>query len=145
MHQDATWCGGSHQPRRLLKPAPLPKRGRSPKFSAHVYCGRTAAWIKMPLGTEVGLGPSDIVLDGDPASPKTGHSPQFSAHVYCGHTAVCIRIPLSTEVGLAQPRRHCVRWGPNSPSSKGAQPHNFRPMFVVAKRLDGLRRHLVWI
>jgi len=25
-----------------------------------------ARWIKMPLGTEVGLDPSDIVLDGDP-------------------------------------------------------------------------------
>jgi len=24
-----------------------------------------AGWIKMPLGTEVGLGPGDIVLDGD--------------------------------------------------------------------------------
>jgi len=31
----------------------------------------------MPLGTEVGLGAGDIVLDGDPASPlqKGGHSP----------------------------------------------------------------------
>jgi len=30
-----------------------------------------AGWIKikMPLGMEVGLGPGDIVLDGDPASP----------------------------------------------------------------------------
>ena len=29
----------------------------------------------MPLGTEVGLGPGDIVLDGDPARlPKVGHS-----------------------------------------------------------------------
>jgi len=36
-------------------PAPLPKKGQSPQFSAHVYCGQTAAWIKMPLGTEVGL------------------------------------------------------------------------------------------
>jgi len=37
----------------------------------------------MPLGTEVGLGPGDIVLDGDPAPPlaKMGHSPQFLAHV----------------------------------------------------------------
>jgi len=26
-----------------------------------------AGWIKMPLGTEVGLGPGDIVLDGDPS------------------------------------------------------------------------------
>jgi len=28
-----------------------------------------AGWIKMPLGTEVGLGPGDVVLDGDPAPP----------------------------------------------------------------------------
>ena len=26
----------------------------------------------MPRGTEVGLGPSDIVLDGDPAEPSRG-------------------------------------------------------------------------
>jgi len=32
-----------------------------------------AAWIKMPLGMEVGLGPGDMVLDGDPASlPQKG-------------------------------------------------------------------------
>jgi len=28
-----------------------------------------AGWIKMPLGVEVGLGPGDLVLDGDPAAP----------------------------------------------------------------------------
>ena len=45
----------------------------------------------MALGTEVGLGPVYIVLDGDTAAlPK-----------------------------------------------KGAEPPNLRPMFVVAKRLDG--------
>ena len=44
-------------------------------FSAHVYCGQTAACIRMPLGTEVGFGPSDIVLDGDLAPPHgKGHS-----------------------------------------------------------------------
>jgi len=48
---------------------PLSRKGRSPLFSANVYCGQTAAWIKMPLGMEVGLGPGHIVLDGDPASP----------------------------------------------------------------------------
>jgi len=40
-----------------------------------------AAWIKMQLGTEVGIGPDDIVLDGDPAPlPKKGAEPppQFS-------------------------------------------------------------------
>jgi len=48
---------------------PLPKKGLSPQFSAHVHCDQTAAWIKMPLSTEVGLGLRDIVLDGDPAHP----------------------------------------------------------------------------
>ena len=37
-----------------------------------VSCGQTVRWIKMPLGTEVGLGPGDIVLDGDPAPPRKG-------------------------------------------------------------------------
>ena len=37
-----------------------------------------AAWIKMPLGIELGLSPGDFVLDGDPAlpSPKTAVWPQ---------------------------------------------------------------------
>ena len=42
-------------------PSPLSKRGTAPQFSAHVCCGQTPGWIKMPLGTEVGLGPGDIV------------------------------------------------------------------------------------
>jgi len=47
---------------------PTPKWGKSsPQFSAHVYCGQMAAWIKKPLGTQVGLSLCDIVLDGDPA------------------------------------------------------------------------------
>ena len=32
-----------------------------------------ARWIKIPLGMEIGLGPGQIVLDGDPA-PSKGHS-----------------------------------------------------------------------
>jgi len=30
-----------------------------------VYCGQTVGWINMKLGTEVGLGPGHILLDGD--------------------------------------------------------------------------------
>jgi len=57
-------------------PAPLPKRRRSPQFSAHVYCGQTARWIKMALGVEVGLGSVHIVLDGDTAPlAKKGAEP----------------------------------------------------------------------
>jgi len=61
----------------------------SPKFSAHVYCDQTAGWIKMPLCTEVGLGPGHIVKWG-PTSLQKGHSPQFSAHV-----CVAKRSPIS--------------------------------------------------
>jgi len=50
-------------------PAPIPKRG-SLQFSAHVCCGQTARWIKMPLDTEVGLGPDDILLDWNRAIPS---------------------------------------------------------------------------
>jgi len=37
-----------------------------PKFSTHLYHGKTAGWIKMVIGMEVGLSPGDFVLDGDP-------------------------------------------------------------------------------
>ena len=62
-----------------------------------------AAWIKMSLGVELGLGPGDFVLDGDPApSPKGGQSPppKFSAHVYCGQTAAWMKLVFGTKVGL---------------------------------------------
>jgi len=34
-----------------------------------------AAWIKMPLGMEVGLGPGDFVRWGPVLSPKKGAEP----------------------------------------------------------------------
>jgi len=50
------------------------------------YCGQTVGWIKMPLGTEVGLDPGYIVLDGETSSPteRATATPRFSAHVYYG-------------------------------------------------------------
>jgi len=101
MHQDATCYGAGLSPGDLCSMG-TPKKGWSPQFSAHIYSGQTAAWIEMPLGTEVGLGPGDIVLDGDPAPPfqKGGGAPPPFA--------------------------------------------NFRPIFIVAKRLDGSIWHLAW-
>ena len=62
----------------------------------------------MPLGMEVGLGPGDFVLDGEPAPPsrKRGRSPppkkkQISAHVYCGQAAGWIKMVLGMEIGLS--------------------------------------------
>jgi len=48
----------------------------------------------MPLGTEMNLGPGDVVLDGV-AAPEGA---QFSLHVYCSQTAGWTKTPLGTEV-----------------------------------------------
>jgi len=85
-----------------------------------VHCGQTVGRIKMKLGTQVGLGPSHNVLDGDPAPPppKWGRAPpQFSAHFYCGQTAGCIMMPLGMEVGL-NPRDFVLNED-QAPSPKG--------------------------
>ena len=37
-----------------------------------VYCGQMVGWIKMTLGTEVGVVPGNIVLVTDPAPPWKG-------------------------------------------------------------------------
>ena len=46
--------------------------------------------------------------------------------------------------GRPRPKRHCIRWGPRFPSQKGGRDPNLRPMSIVAKRLDGIRCHLIW-
>jgi len=51
----------------LIGTEPPPQKG------GHIYCSQAAGWTKMTLGTEVGLCPDDIVLDGDPAPlPQKG-------------------------------------------------------------------------
>jgi len=91
MDQDATEYGGRPQPRRhcvTWGPSCSPsKKGHTPKFSAHVYCGQMLRCIRIPFHTEVGLTLGETVLDGDPAAPYKGHIPHFWAHVYCGQTA----------------------------------------------------------
>ena len=49
---------------------------------------------KMPLGTEINIGPGDVVLDGVAAPPKRGTALQFSVRVYCGQTAGWMKAPL---------------------------------------------------
>ena len=92
-----------------------------------------------PLDVEVGLGPDNFVLDGNPAptSPKRERSPQFLSHVYCGQTAGWIKMALGMEVVLS-PIDFVLDGDPALPSSKRGQSPlpNFRPISIVAKRLD---------
>jgi len=100
-------------------PSSPPQKGdrASPNFWP-LSCGQTAAWIKMPLGMAVGLGPGHIVLDE--VLPKKEHrAPQFSAHVYCGQTAAWIKMPLGVKVGLV-PRYIVLDGDPASLPKKGA-------------------------
>ena len=116
MDQDATWYGGRPHPRQLCvrwDPDPPPQKGgRAPKFSAHVYCGQTAGWIKMVLGMGVGLSPGDFVLDGYPVPlPQKGGralSPIFSPFLWPNGW---IDQHASWYGGRPQLRGLCVRWG----------------------------------
>ena len=122
------------------RPSPKKRVTASPHFSAHVYSGQTAGQIKMPLGTEIGLGPGDIVLDGNPAPVKGAQrSPIFGP---CLLYPNCWVDQDATwyEVGLGP--GHIVLGGDPSPQIRVQLP-NFRPMPVVAKRLDGLGWHVV--
>jgi len=89
-----------------------------PQFSAHVCCGQTAGWIKMPLCTIVGLGPSNIVLDADPAPPQGAQPLQNFSHVCCGQTTRWIKMPLGTKVGLG-PGHIVLRGDPAPPPKRG--------------------------
>jgi len=129
-------------------PLPSPKGGRSPlpqKFSAHVYCGQTAGWLKLVLGMEVSLSPGDFVLDGDPALSRKGGRPQIFGPCLLRPNGWMDEAGTWHE-GRPQPSRLCVSWGPSPLPQKGAEPPpHFRPIFIVAKRLDASRCHWVWM
>jgi len=77
----------------------------------------------MPLGTEVNLGPGDVVLNGVTVPPKRGTAPQFSVHVYYGQTAGWLKTPLSTEVDLGP--GHIVLDGDQLSRERGTAAHLF--------------------
>jgi len=127
--------------------APFPQRGGAPSpFSAHFYCGQTAGCIKMPLGIEVGLSPRDFVLDGDPGPSQKGGGARGRSPPIFGP---CVLWPNgwmdqdgTWHAGRPWSSPHCSRWRHSSPSQKGGRTPNFRPIFIVAKRLHGSRCHL---
>jgi len=106
MYQDTTWYGGMEVGLSLgtlcyMGTQLPPLKGHSRQFSANVRCCQTAGWTKMPIGTELNLGPGDVVLDGVAVpTPKRGTAPHFSVHVYYVQTAAWMKTPLGTEVDL---------------------------------------------
>jgi len=120
MDQDATWYEGRPRPRphcvRWGPSSPSLKREHSsPQILGPCFCGQTVGWIKMPLGTKVGLGAGRIVLYEEPAPPPPkGHSPPIFGP-YLLRPNDCMDQDASWYGARPQPRGLCVRWGPSPP------------------------------
>ena len=101
--------------------------------------------MKMALGVEVGLGPVHIVLDGDtaPLPPKGGRASPILGPFLLWPNGWMNKMPLGMEVGL-NPGDFVLDENPALPPKRGeALLPNFRPISIVAKRLDASRGHLV--
>jgi len=103
---------------------PPKKKQHNPQFSSHVYCGRTAVCIRIPLGTEVGLILGDIVLDGDPA-PLPEKRAQPTQPVF-GRCQLWLNSWMGQDAtwygGKPRRRQRCVRWGRSSPKMGHSPP-----------------------
>jgi len=99
MDQHVTWYAGRPRSRPHCV-----RRGHTPWFSAHVCYHKTAGWIKIPLGREVGFGPSNTVLDRDPVHPIFGPC-QLRPNGWMDQDATWYG-------GRPWSRPHYVRWGP---------------------------------
>ena len=80
------------------------------------YYGQMVGWIKMKLDVEIGLGPCDIVLDGDPAPPpqKGGTAPSiFGPFMWWPN--VWMERDATWYGRRPRPRPRCLRWGTRSP------------------------------
>jgi len=125
--QDETWHAGRPRPwphciRWGPSSPPCPS-----KLLAHICCGQMAAWIKMSLGMELGLGPGDCVRWG-PRSPSPKGGTIFGP---------CLLWPNgwmgeagTWHGGMLQPRRLCFRWGPSPSPKRGRSPPIFGPSLL---------------
>jgi len=134
---DATWYGGRPWPRRhCVRWGRTSPKMQQPQFSAHVYCGQTAVCIRIPLGTEIGLSLSDIVLDGDPAPLHKGAQPPIVCQ-YPLWPNGWMDQDVTWYGGKSRSRRLCVRLGRSCFRPKRGPAPSFRLVSIVAKRLDG--------
>jgi len=79
----------------------------------------------MLLGTEVGLSPGDIELDGNPApSRKGGQQPPLFGQCLMWSNGSMDQ-DTTWYGGRPRPRQHCVRWGLSSPKKRGIAAAHF--------------------
>jgi len=84
----------------------------------------------MPLGMEVGLGPRDFVLDGDPAPrPLNGVEPTIFGPCLLSPNGWMDQDSTWHGVGLRS-RPQCARWGPSSLPKKRTEPPIFGPFLL---------------
>jgi len=91
-----------------------------------------AAWIKMPLGMELGLSPGDFVSDGDLALPsaRRGRSPQIFGPCLLWPNGWMDQGATWYGDGLG-PGRIVLDGDPTLPSQKkGTQPPSFGPCLL---------------
>jgi len=152
MDQDGTWLEVGLSPGDFVldgDPAPSPKGGGAPLanfrpisiVAKRLDASRChlAGMQAQPRGLCVRWGPSSPSQKGGGAP-----SPIFGPVLLWPNG--WMHQDATWYGGRPLPRGLCVRWGHSSPSQKGAEPGggapNFRPMSIVAKRLDGSRWHL---
>jgi len=118
--------------------------GTQPQIFTHVCCNQMAAGIKMPAGMKIGLGPDDIVLDGDPAPPSTkrwqSSFPNFGR---------CLLWPngwmdqdSTWHGGGPWSKPHFARWGPSSPRKKGGRVPQFLAHFYCGQTVGCIKMPL---
>jgi len=132
------WTYASAQATLCKMGTQLPQGAQPPQFSAHACCGQTAGWIKMQLGTMVGLGPGHIVLQGDPAPPRRGTTPPIFVPCLLWPNGRPSQLLLSTCFPLSVCRggfRHVQHVRPNrGPQRKGA-PQEDRQIFATLQHV----------
>jgi len=81
----------------------------------------------MPLGTEVNIGPGDVVrvLDGVAPPPLKGAQPVSSSCLLWPNG--CVDEDATWYESRPRPRPHCIRRGPSSPAKGAQQP----PLFLA--------------
>jgi len=125
----------------------LKKEAQTRQFSAMSTVDKRLKCIRIPVGMEVGLGAGDIVLDG--TQLKRATAPNFrsmsvvakrlreiSMEVGLGSGDFVLDGELGTQLSL---KRGTAYLAPQ----KGGTAPNFRPLSILAKRLDVSGYHLV--